>query len=317
MTDRPRPTGRTRLGLRHTATLLAAGAALILSASGFALARRSSDDAGVQRIPVLAYHGITTDAEVVRDDADARYFDVRLDEFDRQMAHLREARYQTITPDDYAAWVEGDDVTLPDKPILVTFDDGQTSAKLATPVLERYDFVAAMYVVSGFADGNYGGPHGEPGWYLTWDELKDMAASGHWVMQFHAGPQGHAYVNNPADPSCHRFYPCRFGQDDAAYEARVKADVAQGLGAIRSTFDLPDGWQGSTMAVPFDDDAASGTASVTDPWLARYFASQFPVVFVQDSYDGDHDNQRFRLEVHNSDDLDGVDAQLDSSRFAA
>ena len=269
------------------------------------------------RIPVLAYHGITEGPSVVTDEADPLYFDVRLAEFDRQMADLRDAGYSTITPDDYVKWVAGDDVSLPDKPILITFDDGQTSTRLATPVLERYGFVATMYVVSGFADGSFGGPVGEPGWYLTWAQLQDMEASGTWNMQFHAGPQGHAYVNDAAQPDCHRFYPCRFGQDADTYQARVKADVAQGLGAMRSAFDLPDGWQGSTYAVPWDDPASAPGASSEpdpDPWLGRYFASQFPVVFVQETYTGAN-NQRYRFELHNPNDLDEFRTGLDSSRF--
>jgi hypothetical protein len=288
--------------------VLAIGAAVAM-----AVMRSSSADEGPDRIPVLAYHGVTTDPEVVDDPADQRFFDVRLDAFEEQMADLHDDGYRTVTPDQYADWVAGDDVSLPDKPILVTFDDGQTSTQLATPVLDRYDFQAVMYVVSGFADGAFGGPDGEPGWYLTWDELVELEAGGAWIMQFHAGPQGHAYVDDVDFPDCHRFYPCRFGEDDATYEARVKADVAQGLGAMRTVFDLPEGWQGSTFAVPWDDAAMfEGSA---EPWLSAYFASQFPVVFVQDSYTDGGDNQRFRFEVHNSQDLDAFRAGLDDPRF--
>jgi hypothetical protein len=242
------------------------------------------------------------------------FFDVRLTAFEEQMAYLHDAGYRTITPSQYRKWVYGEEVSLPDKPILVTFDDGQTSAQLATPVLDRYGFRAVMYVASGFADGSFGGPNGEPGWYLSWDQLEALRASGRWIMQFHAGPMGHAFVNNPADPDCHRFYPCRFGEDDATYQERVKSDVAQGLGAMRTAFGLPDDWRGSTFAVPWDDAAMyEGTA---EPWLAAYFADQFPVVFVQDSYDGGDDNQRFRYEVHNPQDLDEFRDGLDSPDFA-
>jgi Polysaccharide deacetylase len=265
-------------------------------------------------IPVLAYHGVTTDADVVQSAADPRFFDVRLPEFEAQMEYLHEAGFDTITPTQYRKWVAGEEVSLPSKPILVTFDDGQASAQLATPVLEQYDFVAVMYVASGFADGAFDGPNGEPGWYLTWDQLNEMRATGHWIMQFHAGPMGHAYIDNPAYPTCHRYYPCRFGEDDATYQARVKSDVAQGLGAMRSAFDLPPGWRGPTFAVPWDDAAASQTP--TEPWLAAYFADQFPVVFVQDSYTGDVNNQRFRFEIHNPFDLDRFKAGLDSPNFA-
>jgi len=302
--------------MRRTLTLgaIAVVALVGIVAGTLALTQGSSSgETGPSRIPVLAYHGVTGDAAPVTDEADPHYFDVRLTEFDRQMAWLHDNGYRSITPAQYVRWLRGDDAGLPAKPVLITFDDGQASTLFATPVLERYGFRAAMYVVSGFADGAFGGPAGERGWYLTWDQLQDMKATGMWVMQFHGGPQGHAYVDDPAQPECHRFYPCTLGQDDAAYHERVKADVAQGLGAMRSAFGLPEGWQGSTFAVPWDD-ASMGTAA-PDEWLGRYFASQFPVVFVQESYTGHEDNQRYRFEVHNPTDLDTFRAGLDSTRF--
>jgi len=291
-----------------------ARAALALIALVFALPVAACGEDEVSRIPVIAYHGVTTDEDEVQDLADPRFFDVRLQAFEAQMEYLHEAGYHSITPDQYERWVYGEDVSLPAKPILITFDDGQTSAQLATPVLAQYGFVAALYVVSGFADGDFDGPNGEPGWYLTWDELGEMRSTGRWIMQFHAGPMGHAYIDDPAYPQCHHYYPCRFGQDDATYQARVKSDVAQGLGAMRSVFDLPSGWRGPTFAVPWDDAATAETA--IEPWLAAYFADQFPVVFVQDSYAGNVDNQRFRFEIHNPFDLDRFRSGLDSPDFA-
>ena len=288
---------------------------LLVAAASRLLPASCGEDGGdpPPRIPVIVYHGLTTDSEVTTDQQDSRFFEVRLSAFEAQMAHLHEAGFHTITPSQYRKWVDDLAVSLPDKPVLVTFDDGQTSTQLATSVLERYDFKAVMYVVSGFADGSFGGPHGEPGWYLTWEQLVEMRSTGRWIMQFHAGPRGHAYVNDPADPTCHRYYPCRFGEDDATYRARVKGDVAQGLGATRTAFGLPEGWHGSTFAVPWDDTA--GPMTTTEPWLAAYFASLFPVVFVQESYSGEADNQRYRFEVHNPIELDEFRAELDNQRF--
>jgi hypothetical protein len=267
-----------------------------------------------RQVPVLAYHGVTTDADLVADESDPRFFDVRLAAFDEQMRYLHDAGYETITPAEYVSWFRGDEVALPAKPILVTFDDGQTSAAFATPVLERYGFRAVMYVVSGFADGSFGGPAGEPRWYLTWDQLEDMRAAGTWIMQFHAGPRGHAHVDDPRDPTCHRFYPCEYGEDADTYRARVKSDVAQGLGAMRTAFSLPDGWQGSTFAVPWDDAVTSDTPP--DPWLPACFADQFPVMFVQESYTGPANHQRYRHEIHNPDGIAALRSALTSSRFA-
>jgi peptidoglycan/xylan/chitin deacetylase (PgdA/CDA1 family) len=65
------------------------------------------------------------------------------------MEYLRDAGYRSITPEQYERWVSGEDVPLPAKPILITFDDGQSSLQLATPVLKQTGFATTVYVVSG------------------------------------------------------------------------------------------------------------------------------------------------------------------------
>jgi hypothetical protein len=285
--------------------LLAAGLILALASSGLAGAQFQGERIPA-RIPVISYQGVTADPGVVHRTSQPGFFDVRLEAFKEQMRYLREAGYSAITAEEYEKWMHGDDVSLPDKPVLITFDDGTRSAQLATPILRENGLAATMYVVSGFADADFGGPHGEPGWYLSWDELKRMRSTGLWEMQLHAGPKGHMYVRDPADPGCRSFYACRLGEGETAYRARVKSDVAQGLGAMRSAFGLPDGWRGSSFAVPWDGAA--------EDWLPAYLASQFPVVFVNDYVDG-RSNQRFRFEVHNPHDLEQFKASLDSPRF--
>jgi rhodanese-related sulfurtransferase len=277
------------------------------------LVARGDGAVAPMRIPVVSYHGVTTDETAAHAAADPRFFDVRLSELREQMEYLHDAGYRSITAEQYKRWVRGEPVTLPEKPILITFDDGRRSTQLATPILKELGFRATMYVVSGFADGSYGGPRGESGWYLNWDQLKAMRSSGVWEMQFHAGPRGHAYVTDPAHPDCHYFYPCRFGESDEAYRARVKSDVARGLGAMRSIFDLPADWRGATFALPW---AGSAEPGQRHSWLSAYFANQFPVVFVDDDYAGKVDNQRYRFGVRNPYDLARFKSGLDSSLFA-
>lgn len=138
------------------------------------------------------------------------------------------------------------------------------------------------------------------------------------VLAYHDVTEDTTVVaDEPAAPGRHRFCPCRCGQDAATYQASVKSDVARGLGAVRSAFGLPDGWQGSTYTVPWDDHASAPGASAEpdpDPWLGRYLASQFPVVFVQESYTG-ADNRRYRLEAHNPVGVDQFRTALDTPRF--
>jgi Polysaccharide deacetylase len=83
---------------------------------------------------------------------------------------------------------------LPAKPILLTFDDAFVSDTEATPVLQKYGFNAVAFVITGYANGDYGSL------YAGWGTIQTMARDG-WMIQLHAGECGHAFLPH-APASC-------------------------------------------------------------------------------------------------------------------
>ena len=60
-------------------------------------------------------------------------------DFDWQMRYLKEHNYHAITPDELYAALEGNG-TLPENPVLITFDDGyQDNYDNAYPILKKYE----------------------------------------------------------------------------------------------------------------------------------------------------------------------------------
>ena len=104
----------------------AALGASVLALTGFAGGDGAS---GPRRIPVLSYHGLSADSDVVEGAADPRFFDVRLSAFREQMKYLHDAGFRSVTPEQNKKWVFGEKIYLPDKPVLITFDDGRKSAE--------------------------------------------------------------------------------------------------------------------------------------------------------------------------------------------
>lgn len=91
-------------------------------------------------------------------------------EFDAQMAYLRDNGYTTISPDDLWASLESD-APLPDKPVLITFDDGYAdNYKNAYPILKKYGYRATIFVITDFLSAN---PN-----YITWDQAREMQSAG-------------------------------------------------------------------------------------------------------------------------------------------
>lgn len=116
---------------------------------------------------VLEYHHV---ADRVDDEEPLaeRYF-VPSADFAAQLDYLKAEGYETITMLDFSKAAKGKG-TLPEKPLIITFDDGyEDNYTVALPLLEERGMKGEVYMVTNFI--------GRKG-YLTWDELRDMQQRG-------------------------------------------------------------------------------------------------------------------------------------------
>lgn len=99
-------------------------------------------------VPILLYHYV----EYVQDKGDTfrESLNINPDIFDSQVATIQKAGYTFITAKDLADVLDGRR-TLPDKPVILTIDDGHWD--LATdilPILKKYNAHATAYIIPGF-----------------------------------------------------------------------------------------------------------------------------------------------------------------------
>lgn len=115
--------------------------------------------------PILEYHQVTDEPL----DPDFEVYNVPPAEFIAQLDYLQAEGYTTITLQDFMRVVHGKG-TLPDKPIVLTFDDGyRDNYTTMLPILEAHGMTAIVYVITNqIGQKNY----------LTFDELKDMQRRG-------------------------------------------------------------------------------------------------------------------------------------------
>ena len=114
-------------------------------------------------VPVLLYHDLTADG-VPRNG-----MTVPVHEFREQMTHLKESGYYAITTSQLEAYLTGKG-SLPDRPVLITFDDGYESVyTLAYPVLREFGLRATAFVV---------GTTARTANHLTFEQMREMSASG-------------------------------------------------------------------------------------------------------------------------------------------
>ncbi len=121
--------------------IVAAACAALVLAGGTAAAGYGNG------IPVLLYHHVSADG------GDMAELTTAPAEFDRQMGALKTAGFETISPDELLAYLRGEAVRLPDKPVVITFDDGyEDNYTEAFSILRKYGYRATVFMVGGNID---------------------------------------------------------------------------------------------------------------------------------------------------------------------
>jgi peptidoglycan/xylan/chitin deacetylase (PgdA/CDA1 family) len=106
----------------------------------------------------------------------ARRWRLTPDEFEEQLAHLRDGGYRSIDIDEWAAAVD-QDRSVPARSVVLSFDDGFADfGEHAVPLLQRYGFRAELFVVTDHVGGMDSWDEGwdarEP--LLDWTALLDL-----------------------------------------------------------------------------------------------------------------------------------------------
>jgi peptidoglycan/xylan/chitin deacetylase (PgdA/CDA1 family) len=120
-------------------------------------------------LPVIMYHHILKSP-----DRWGAYV-VSPETLEGDLQYLQDNGYTTIGIADLIAYTDGRQ-TLPEKPVMLTFDDGQASvAEYALPLLEKYNMCAVLFIVGSYTDTyTENGDHNINYSYLTWPDLKRL-----------------------------------------------------------------------------------------------------------------------------------------------
>ena len=115
-----------------------------------------------------------------------RDLSVTPDNFRAQLRYLRQEGYETIVLNDLTLHLTMGK-PLPQKPVILTFDDGYADAYTnAFPLLQKFGFVGTFFLVSAPIDAQ------NPD-YLSWGQVKEMHAAG---MEFEPHSYDHPDMRN-------------------------------------------------------------------------------------------------------------------------
>jgi biofilm PGA synthesis lipoprotein PgaB len=204
--------------------------ALLLLLPLLALAEESS-------LQVIAYHDVRDD---VTGDYDPDQYAVSTRNLILQFTWLREHGYQPVSLDDVIA-AENNGPPLPERAVLLTFDDGLASVYTKVyPLLKLFQYPAVISVVTGWieSDANidYGSIDRSSEDFLTWEQIREMHASGlvevaSHSQDLHRGVQGNPQGNSlPAAVT--RIYDGDSYETDQHYRERIEADLSSSVNII-------------------------------------------------------------------------------------
>ncbi len=132
-------------------------------------------------VPILMYRHISAAPESA--DFVERELSVAPEDFEKQAAWLKSEGYQSISLASVLLYTQGK-FTLPDKPVIFTFDGGyQDAFDNAVPILKKYGFTGSFAVITQFP-----GIRTSDSSYASWDAIRTAHKSG---MEIISNTQDH------------------------------------------------------------------------------------------------------------------------------
>lgn len=237
-----------RQGLRRA--LLVAAAFCLAAAAYWNAALRQAPVPEKYALRVLMYHHLVEDGEACND------MTVTVGRMEEDLRWLRDNGYHTVLPRELAA---GE--ALPEKAVLLTFDDGyRSNYRLLFPLLEKYQMKAVISVITCMPDLPADN-------FLSWDMCREMNDSGlveigsHTDRLHNLGGRGGSF-----DPDGINGIQRDPAESDGEFRTRVLDDIQKSYDRIAREVEAP-----AFFAYPF---------GIVEPEAEALVTELFPVTAV-------------------------------------
>lgn len=184
-------------------------------------------------VPIIMYHSMLKSR--------SGSYIVHPSEFENDLKYIKENGYETINMTDLINFVYNG-LELPEKPIIITFDDGHyNNLGYAVPLLKQYNMKAVISIVGSYTDVytksdeanlNYG--------YLRWKDIQQLIEEGN--IEF----QNHTY-------NLHSITNGRKGCAKKSWESvdEYKSLLAQDLVKLQNEFKENTNYEPNTFTYPY------------------------------------------------------------------
>ncbi len=123
-----------------------------------------------RKLPVVMYHQLT------KNPSKSGKYVLTVDRFEKDLQFLKSKNYKSVTVKQLMDFSNGVG-DIPEKSILITFDDGnETLYEYALPLLRKYGYTAVGFVVGAIADYYTEiNDHNLAYSYLNWPQIKELS----------------------------------------------------------------------------------------------------------------------------------------------
>ena len=133
------------------------------------------------KLPIIMYHSI-----IIEPSRWGTYV-ISQQELENDLKYLKSSGYTAIDVQDLLDFVNNGK-PLPEKPVMLTFDDGYyNNFVYAFPLLQKYDMKAVLSIIGKYTDQYTVSPDENPLYsHVTWSEAVEMVDSGFIELQNHS-----------------------------------------------------------------------------------------------------------------------------------
>ncbi len=163
-------------------------------------------------LPVVMYHSVTRNLQ--------SEYQVTAQQLEEDLQYLKAHGYETVSVQMLIDYTTGKG-TLPEHPIMLTFDDGMyNNLSIALPLLEAYDACAVVSIVGSYTEKEAeADPHVDAYSYLTWEDVKSLTSS----RRIELGNHTYDLHENTKRAGCSIMY----GENPEDYTAMLSKDLNQ------------------------------------------------------------------------------------------
>lgn len=163
-------------------------------------------------LPILMYHHVLKNPNMLGE------FVISPGELEADLQYLKENGYQTVGVNAVLDYVHRG-VPLPEKPVMISFDDGYLSfCEYVLPLLEQYDAHAVLSVIGTYSDlYTEKGDRNVAYAHVSWQDVRLLAESGRVDLE------NHSY--NLHEIGVRRGSMQKKGESDSAYQMLLEADL--------------------------------------------------------------------------------------------